>query len=178
LLKTVLFYVALLMATTPVIAANPHILVNLTSGKILSQSRADDRWYPASLTKLMTAYVTFRAISKGELEEGSPVIISKLASQQPPGKMGYKAGTTIRVDTALKITVVKSANDVSVALAEAVAGSMKGFVARMNSEARRLGLINTHFVNANGLHSKNQYSSARDMTYLSAQILREFPQYA
>lgn len=178
IIKIASFYLALLATTTVVMAANPHILVDVNSGEILSQSGANDRWYPASLTKLMTVYVTFRAIAAGELEEGSPVIISKLASRQPPSKMGYKAGTRIRVDTALKITVVKSANDVSVALAEAVAGNMKNFVIRMNKEARRLGLINTHFVNSNGLHSKDQYSSARDMVFLSAQILREFPQYA
>ena len=176
--KMLSIYIGLLASTTNVMAANPHILVNVKTGEILSQSGANDRWHPASLTKLMTVYVTFRAIAANELEEGSPVIISKLASRQPPSKMGYKAGTKIRVDTALKITVVKSANDVSVALAEAVAGNMKKFVARMNKEARRLGLINTHFVNSNGLHSKNQYSSARDMVFLSAQILREFPQYA
>ena len=169
---------ALLLMPTNSMAANPHILVDLNTGKILSESGANNRWHPASLTKLMTAYVTFRAIAKGELENGSPVIISKLAARQPPGKMGYKAGTRIRIDTALKITVVKSANDVSAALAEAVAGNMKSFVARMNKEAGRLGLINTHFTNSNGLHSKNQYSSARDMALLSAQILREFPQYA
>lgn len=168
----------LLLAPSLSNAANPHILVDVGTGKILSQDGANNRWYPASLTKLMTAYVTFRAIAAGELEEGSPVIISKLASRQPPSKMGYKTGVKIRIDTALKITVVKSANDVSVALAEAVAGSMKNFVARMNKEARRLGLINTHFANSNGLHSKNQYTSARDMAFLSAQILREFPQYA
>ncbi|MFK5980641.1 MAG: D-alanyl-D-alanine carboxypeptidase family protein [Rhizobiaceae bacterium] len=177
-LKIAFFYLAMLAMTTTAMAANPHILVDVNSGEILSQSGANDRWYPASLTKLMTVYVTFRAIAAGELEEGSPVIISKLASRQPPSKMGYKAGTRIRVDTALKITVVKSANDVSVALAEAVAGNMKNFVARMNLEAKRLGLINTHFVNSNGLHSKKQYSSARDMVFLSAQILHEFPQNA
>lgn len=176
--KMLSIYIGLLATTTMAIAANPHILVDVNSGEILSQNKANDRWHPASLTKLMTVYVTFRAIAAGELEEGSPVIISKLASRQPPSKMGYKAGTRIRVDTALKITVVKSANDVSVALAEAVAGNMKNFVARMNKEARRLGLINTHFTNSNGLHAKDQYSSARDMVFLSAQILREFPQYA
>lgn len=101
IIKIASFYLALLTATTVTMAANPHILVDVNSGEILSQSGANDRWHPASLTKLMTVYVTFRAIAAGELEEGSPVIISKLASRQPPSKMGYKTGTKIRAEFAL-----------------------------------------------------------------------------
>lgn len=156
---------------------NPYILIDAGSGNILAGQNIDDRWYPASLTKLMTAYVTFRAIKAGDIEAGSPVIISEAARRQPPSRMGYKKGIKLRIDTALKIIIIKSANDVSHALGEAVAGNLKNFVARMNAEARRLGLINTRFANSNGLHSPNQYSSARDMAMLSAQILKEFPQY-
>jgi len=157
--------------------ANPYILVDANSGDVLAQNLPDHRWYPASLTKLMTAYVTFRAIKNNELKAGSPVVISKLASSQPPGKMGYKAGTRIRIDTALKIIIIKSANDVSLALAEAVTGNVPDFVSRMNDEAARLGMVNTYFVNTNGLHHKNQYTSARDMARLSVEITREFPAY-
>ena len=159
-------------------AENPFILVDAVNGNILASNKADDRWYPASLTKMMTAYVTFRAIAAGEIKEGSPVTISPAARRQPPSKMGYKQGVQLRMDTALKIIIVKSANDVSLALGEAVAGSLPAFVKRMNREADRLGLTNTHFTNSNGLHSVSQYTSARDMAVLASQILREFPQYA
>ena len=153
-------------------------MVDVSNKEILSESKMNDRWYPASLTKLMTAYVTFRSIQNGELEEGSPVTISLESTRQPPSKMGYKIGVQLRVDTALKIIIIKSANDVSHALAEAVSGSLDAFVEEMNSEARRLGMTNTNFVNSNGLHNPRQYTSARDMAALSAQILQEFPEYA
>ncbi|MEM9330499.1 MAG: D-alanyl-D-alanine carboxypeptidase family protein [Pseudomonadota bacterium] len=156
----------------------PHIVIDVESGTILSEHLPDHRWYPASLTKLMTAYVTFQAIKAGEIELGSPVEVSAAATRQPPSKMGYKKGTNLRIDTALKIIIIKSANDVSQALAEAVTGDLKNFVERMNYEAARLGLNNTRFANANGLHNTNQFSSARDMALLSRHIIQEFPQYA
>lgn len=157
---------------------NPYIVIDASTGAIISQHKANDRWHPASLTKLMTAYVTFRAIKTGEIEDGSPVLISSAATKQPPSRMGYKQGVKLRIDTALKIIIIKSANDVSHALAEAVAGSLQGFVARMNAEAKRLGMTNTRFTNSNGLHNVRQVSSARDMALLSAAILQEFPEYA
>ncbi|KAG1702828.1 P-loop guanosine triphosphatase YjiA [Nymphon striatum] len=126
----------------------------------------------------MTAYVAFRAIKAGDVQAGSPVVISAAARKQPPSKMGYKKGVKLRIDTAIKIIIIKSANDVSHALAEAISGNLKAFVASMNGEAKRLGMNNTQFANSNGLHSPNQYSSARDLALLSAQILKEFPQYA
>lgn len=156
----------------------PYILIDAQSGAILASQKANDRWHPASLTKLMTAYVTFRAIKQGEIKEGSPVVISAASTKQPPSKMGYKQGVKLRIDTALEIIIIKSANDVSHALGQSVAGSLNNFVSRMNKEAKRLGMVNTRFTNSNGLHNKNQYSSARDMALLSAQILKEFPQYA
>ena len=162
---------------TQVSGAEPHIVVDADSGAVLAANKADHQWYPASLTKLMTTYVTLRAIKNQELEDGSPVVMSKKAARQPRSKMGYPAGTRLRVDTALKIIIVKSANDVSIALAEAVAGSEKNFVARMNAEAKRLGMANTQFVNPNGLHNRQQYTSARDMARLAMAIRSEFPQY-
>ncbi|MDJ0613643.1 MAG: D-alanyl-D-alanine carboxypeptidase family protein [Rhizobiaceae bacterium] len=178
-----IFFLTLIVAFFAGIAVSeavetPHIVIDGKTGSIISQYRANDRWHPASLTKLMTAYVTFRAIANGEIEEGSPVVISTAATKQPPSRMGYKKGVSLRIDTALKIIIIKSANDVSLALAEAVAGNLKAFVDRMNSEAKRLGLANTSFVNSNGLHDVRQVSSARDMALLSAKILTEFPQYA
>lgn len=159
-------------------ADTPHIVIDAGTGAIISQHRANDRWHPASLTKLMTAYVTMRAIANGEIADGSPVRISNAATRQPPSKMGYREGVELRMDAALKIIVIKSANDVSLALAEAVAGTLDKFVARMNAEATRLGMTNTRFTNSNGLHSREQVTSARDMALLSARILAEFPRYA
>ena len=157
---------------------NPYIVIDISDGSIISAHREFDRWYPASLTKLMTAYVTMKAINNGELKIGSPVRISKRAQKMPPSRMGYKVGTKLRVDTALKILIVKSANDVAVALAEAVAGSVEKFVERMNKNANFLGLKASKFTNPNGLHSSDQYSSARDLAVLSRRIMLDFPQYS
>lgn len=174
---TLLVWLVLVLPTHGA-ASQPFILIDASSGEILAEKDANHRWYPASLTKLMTAYVTFRAVQNGELENGSPVTISHNAIRQPPSRMGYKKGIQLRVDTALKIIIVKSANDVSIALAEAVAGTVEDFVERMNFESQRLGLTNTRFANPNGLHNTGQFSSARDMSLLSMTILKEFPQYA
>ena len=155
----------------------PYVLVDAADNTVIASNRMDERWHPASLTKLMTAYVTFRAIETGEISPGSPVTFTANAAATPPGKMGYGKDTVLRFDTALYTLVVKSANDVAVAVAESVAGNVPAFVDRMNNEARRLGLSNTNFNNPNGLHDANQYISARDMVVLSSAIWAEFPQY-
>ena len=178
ILSLLILTLSLQAKAEPLTIQNPYIVIDATTGDILAERKANNRWYPASLTKLMTAYVTFRAIKEGKIEAGSPVIISAASRKQPPSKMGYKQGVKLRIDTALKIIIIKSANDVSHALAEAVAGNLKSFVNLMNKEAQRLGMTNTRFANSNGLHSTSQYSSAHDMALLSAQILKEFPQYA
>lgn len=155
----------------------PYMVIEPASGTVLAANRIDERWHPASLTKLMTAYVTFRAIEAGEIAAGSPVTVTANARRVPPSRMGYAEGTVLRVDNALAILIVKSANDVSIALAESVAGSVPAFVARMNDAARELGLSDTRFVNPNGLHEKDQYSTARDLVVLSRAIWNGFPQY-
>lgn len=155
----------------------PYLLYDANSGKIIAHNRAFERWHPASLTKLMTAYVAFVAIARGEIAPGSPVVISKASRNAPPSRMGYPVGAKLRLDRAITILLVKSANDVALALGEAVAGSQSGFVDRMNIEARRLGLRDTHFTNPNGLHHSRQYSSARDMAILTQAIWREFSQF-
>jgi len=160
------------------IALNPYLVIDVGDGSIVAANHELDRWYPASLTKLMTAYVAMSAIKDGEIEIGSPVRISKRASSMPPSRMNYKIGTLLRTDAALKILIVKSANDVAVALAESVSGSVDKFVERMNKTASQLGLNATRFANPNGLHSANQYSSARDLAILTRRILLDFPQYS
>jgi len=159
-------------------AASPSILFDLRTGKVLAHEDAFRRWHPASLTKLMTAYVTFRAIQAGELQLDSPIKVTKHSAAEPPSKMGYKAGAVMTLDNALKMMIIKSANDIAMAVGENVGGSEQAFVARMNDEARRLGMTDTHFVNPNGLHAPDQYTSARDLGVLVMAIRSEFPQYA
>lgn len=156
----------------------PHVVVERESGTVISANRPFERWYPASLTKLMTLYVTLKAMRDGEIEDGSPAVMSANASAQRGSRMGYAQGTELRVDMAMRLVAVKSANDVSVALAEAVAGSEAAFVERMNLEAARLGMTDSSFSNPHGLHSENQYTSARDMALLARQLLVDFPRYA
>jgi D-alanyl-D-alanine carboxypeptidase len=144
---------------------------------VLAEKNAFQAWYPASITKLMTAYVTFRAMREGLVTPTSPVTITKNAASRPPSKMGFKVGTVLTIDTALKIIIVKSANDIAVALGEAVGGSEAKFVAMMNAEARRLGMVATHFENPHGLPDDGQTTSARDMAVLTRAILSEFPEH-
>lgn len=159
-------------------AAIPYISVDVETGRILAHSNAFDRWYPASLTKIMTAYVTFRALQSGTVSLETPVTISARAARLPPSHSGYRPGSKLSMDSALKIMLVKSANDIATSIGEAVSGSEAAFVQRMNAEAQRLGLIGTHFTNANGLPDPQNYSTARDIAVLAVQIRREFPQYA
>ncbi|MEC9343668.1 MAG: D-alanyl-D-alanine carboxypeptidase family protein [Pseudomonadota bacterium] len=156
----------------------PYIVVDRATGEVLVEHRAFERWYPASLTKMMTFYVALRAIEQGELAPGSPVVMSRNAAGQPPSRMGLAVGATLRLDTALQILVVKSANDLAVAIAEAVAGSVPRFAERMNAEAARLGMSDSHFVNPHGLHAPGQYVSARDVALLAHRIFAEFPRQA
>lgn len=163
-------------APRPALAA-ASIVIDVGSGRVLSHENAFKRWYPASLTKLMTAYVAFRAIRSGEVSLKSPVVVSSRAAKEPPSKMGYPAGSALTLDDALKILMVKSANDIATAVGESLGGSEAAFAARMNAEARRLGMTGTHFVNAHGLHDPNQFSTARDLGILAATIRREFPEH-
>ncbi|MER9138206.1 D-alanyl-D-alanine carboxypeptidase [Mesorhizobium sp. M0830] len=158
--------------------ANPVIVFDLGTGKILQHQDAFKRWYPASLSKLMTAYVTFRAIAAGEVQLDSPITVTKHSASEPPSKMGFKPGSVMRLDNALKMMLVKSANDIAMAVGENVGGSQAAFADRMNAEATRLGMNGTHFVNPNGLYSPDQYTTARDLAVLVMAIRREFPEYA
>ncbi|MFC5384539.1 D-alanyl-D-alanine carboxypeptidase family protein [Aquamicrobium segne] len=158
-------------------SANPTLLFELNTGKVLAHEDAFKRWYPASLTKMMTAYVAFRAIEAGEAALDSPIRMTRNAAKQPPSKMGFKTGQIMRLDNALKMMMIKSANDVAMAIGENIGGTQADFAARMNAEAARLGMSGTHFVNPNGLFSPDQYTTARDMALLVSAIRRDFPQY-
>ncbi|MEN0000384.1 MAG: D-alanyl-D-alanine carboxypeptidase family protein [Pseudomonadota bacterium] len=162
--------------TTGAIAA-PAILVDAQSGKVVHHEQAFDRWSPASLTKLMTAYITFRAIEEGQLTLSAPVRISSTAASAPPSKMGYRVGAVMTVENALEMLIIRSANDVAVALGEAVAGTQSAFVTQMNETAWALGMNETQFANPHGLDHPDQYSTARDLAILAMAIRRQYPQY-
>jgi D-alanyl-D-alanine carboxypeptidase len=125
----------------------------------------------------MTAYVTFRAMKAGEITSETRVVVSQHALNEPPSKMGYKVGTDMTLDNALKMTIVRSANDIAMAIAETVGGSEAGFVAKMNAEASRLGMASTVFRNPNGLPNDAQVTTARDLAVLTRAIWLEFPEY-
>ncbi|MDO6967052.1 D-alanyl-D-alanine carboxypeptidase family protein [Rhizobium alvei] len=159
-------------------AAGPHLLVDVQTGKVIEHEDAFQRWYPASLTKLMTAYTVFRQIDAGRLSLSTPIIMSKKSAAQPASKMYLKPGDSMTLDDALKVLLVKSANDVAYAIAENVSGSMPDFVNLMNAEAARLGMTSTHFINPNGLPGKGQYTTAHDLGILAVTLKRNYPQYA
>lgn len=158
--------------------ANPRLVVDVNSLKVYEQQDIFQRWYPASLTKLMTAYTTFRALKSGRLTLASPVVMSKNAASEPASKMYLKPGQSMTLDSALKMMLIKSANDIAVAIGETVGGSEPAFIDMMNAEARRIGMTSSHFVNPNGLPAPGQYTTARDLAVLAITIKREFPEYA
>jgi D-alanyl-D-alanine carboxypeptidase len=159
-------------------AAEALLLVDAESGRVLYAKNATRPWHPASLTKLMTAYVTLHAIKEGRVTPDKLLTVSPNAVAQQPSKMGFKAGVRLTVDNALKMMIVKSANDLAVVLAEGVSGSVAGFAAEMNRAAQRLGMTQTNFVNPNGLPADDQVTSARDLAILARALIREFPDYA
>ena len=158
--------------------AEPSIVFDAQSGRVIASEDAFARWYPASLTKLMTTYVAFRMVKSGEVTMASPIRMSKEAAKEPPSKMGFKPGTVLTLDNALKIIMVKSANDVAAAIGDSLGGSKAGWAARMNAESARLGMTGSHWVNANGWHDDDQYTTPRDLGILASALRNEFPQYA
>jgi len=157
--------------------AEALLVIEAESGRVLFAQNAGYPWYPASVTKLMTAYVTLRAVKEGRLSLDTPLVVSANATAQSPVKMGFAVGTVVTVDNALKMLMVKSANDMAVVLAEGVAGSIENFADEMNANARRLGMVQSSFVNPNGLPADDQISSARDLAILARALIRELPEY-
>src|SRR5256886_7840399 len=140
--------------------AEALLLVEADSGRVLHAEHATHPWYPASVTKIMTAYVTMRAVKEQRLSFDTVLTVSPNAMAQQPSKMGFKAGVRVTVDNALKMMMVKSANDMAVVLAEGVSGSVGNFAAEMTRTARLLGMTQTNFVNPNGLPADGQVTSA------------------
>lgn len=163
-----------LNASEPKYAA---IVVDANSGEVLYDKRADSPRYPASVTKVMTLYLTFEALSEGRLKLTDRIVMSPRAAAQAPTKIGLRPGDSLSVDEAIKAMTVKSANDVAVAMAERLAGSESRFAALMTLRGQELGMRNSRFVNASGLPDSRQISTARDLAILSRATMRDFPQY-
>jgi len=161
----------------PQIAAKSYLLLDANTGKLLAESNADDRLEPASLTKIMSAYVIFRELAKGSLNLDDQALISEKAWRTGGSKMFVEVGTQVSVKDLLKGMIIQSGNDASVALAEHVAGSEGTFAELMNTHAKRLGMANSHFMNADGLPNPEHYTTARDMALVTAATIREFPNY-
>ena len=162
------------LAAAPVSAS---IVVDEASGQVLSQSNADVLTYPASLTKMMTLYLTFEALQKGKITLGQALPVSANAASQPPTKLGLYPGETITVSLLIRGMIIKSANDAAMVMGEALGGSVEGFAQKMNAKAQALGMTRTLFRNPNGLPDPNQHTTARDLSRLAAALYRDFPQY-
>lgn len=151
-------------------AGGPEIVVDVGTGAVLHAADADRRWPPASLTKLMTLYTVLAAVAEGRIAFGDPVAMSAEAKKRPPSSSPLSPGEAVRLDDALRILVLKSANDMAVAVAETVSGSEAAFVAEMNGRAAVLGMSSSVFANASGLHDPRQATTARDMAVLAVAL--------
>jgi D-alanyl-D-alanine carboxypeptidase len=154
-----------------------HIVLDAKTGKTLEAFNADDKRYPASLTKVMTLYLLFEQIEAGKLTLSSEMEVSRYAASRPPTKLGLKPGAFIRVDDAIKALVTKSANDAAVVVAESIAGSEEEFARMMTSKALALGMQHTTYANASGLPNPNQVTTARDQAILGRAIQWHFPRH-
>jgi D-alanyl-D-alanine carboxypeptidase len=177
-LRRTMVFLLVLLTVPQALAAGPSVLFDPASEEVLSQDRAGEPWYPASLTKLMTAYVVFHKIKAGQLSLNQKMTISELAHSQPPSKIGVPVGKSVSVDFALQALLVHSANDMAYVLGEAASGNIKAFADDMNAAARKLGMSGSHFVNPNGLFDPRHISTARDIALLASALLREFPEHA
>src|SRR3979411_636275 len=176
-LSWIVFVAALAIVVPRVVHAEALLVIEADTGKVLQADTATYPWYPASVTKLMTAYVTLKAVKDGRISLATLFTVSPVAAAQSPSKMGFRPGIQVTVDNALKMMLVKSANDMAVVLAEGVGGSIDGFSAQMNQTAQRLGMTQSSYVNPNGLPADGQITSARDLAILARAIIRDLPEY-
>jgi serine-type D-Ala-D-Ala carboxypeptidase (penicillin-binding protein 5/6) len=163
--------------TPPPVAAKAFVVVDALSGQTLASAAENERFEPASLTKMMTAWLAFEAIRAGQVDVNKVVRVSENAAKAPGARMFLSAGQDVALGDLLRGMIVESGNDAATAIAEAIAGSETAFVARMNARAVKLGLANTHYENATGQPSAQHYSSARDLAVLATALMREFPDH-
>jgi D-alanyl-D-alanine carboxypeptidase len=177
LCATAILFMRIAAASADVDYAGPNLVFDSRTGDVLYSARAGDKWYPASLTKMMTAYVVFKALKSGRISLKTRLKVSKKASRQPPSKIGLRAGTRISVNKALEALIVRSGNDIAMVLAEGVGKTEANFVRKMNAAARKLGMSATTYGNPHGLTNRRQITTARDMGILAQALITNFPQY-
>ncbi len=177
LAAAMVFVFALFAMPQPALAKYASLVMDANTGRILHAVNADTRNYPASLTKMMTLYMIFGALERGEIKYQTKWKISARVARQPASKLGLKRGQTLSVRDAILALVTKSANDVASLVAESLAGSEREFALAMTAQARKLGMTRTTFRNASGLPNKGQLSTARDMAVLAQALLRDFPRH-
>jgi serine-type D-Ala-D-Ala carboxypeptidase (penicillin-binding protein 5/6) len=164
-------------APPPAVAARSYLLLDYHSQQTLASAKAEERFEPASLTKLMTAYLTFSALKQKKIEPGQTVPVSERAWKAAGSRMFIEPRKAVTVDELIRGMIVQSGNDACIALAELIAGSEEAFTQMMNNEAQRLGMKNTSFMNATGLPNARHYSTAYDLALLASAIIRDFPEY-
>jgi len=163
--------------TAPTVDARSYIVVDYRTGRVLASQEPVARSEPASLTKLMTAYIVFQELVAGKLKLDEPVVVSEHAWRSEGSRTFIELGKPVSVELLILGMIVQSGNDATIALAERVAGTEETFAQLMNANAKRLGMVGTHFENSSGLPSPQHYSSARDMSLLAVAMIRDFPQY-
>ncbi len=161
----------------PAINARAHILVDYDSGRVLAESNADERMEPASLTKVMTAYMAFEALKEGRLKPDEEVPISEHAWRSEGSRSFVQVGKRIPAEVLIKGMIVQSGNDATIAIAERLGGTEDAFAQMMNAYAQKLGMTHTHFDNSTGLPGATHYTTARDMALLARAVIRDFPEY-
>jgi D-alanyl-D-alanine carboxypeptidase len=152
-------------------------VIDARTGKVLHSHNADTRLHPASLTKMMTLYIAFEAVERGEISLDTMVTISRKAAAEPPSKLGLRAGQKIKLRYLIRAAALKSANDAATAIGEAISGSEAKFARRMNRTAKAMGMTRTTFRNMHGLTESGHLSTARDMTLLGRQLFYDYPEY-
>jgi D-alanyl-D-alanine carboxypeptidase (penicillin-binding protein 5/6) len=168
--------VAQVAPVPPDLAARSWLLLEMGSNQVLTAEKPDERLEPASLTKLMTAYLTFAALRQKTISLDTPITVSEKAWRTGGSKMFIRVGHQVSVDDLIKGMIVQSGNDACVALAEGIAGSEEAFAEMMNREAKRLGMTNSSFRNSTGLPDPQLYTTARDLSLLAAALIRDFPE--
>ncbi len=163
--------------TAPSVDARAYIVVDYRTGKVLASQDAVARLEPASLTKLMTAYIVFQELKDGKLKLDEPVMVSEHAWRSEGSRTFIELGKPVTLELLILGMIVQSGNDATIALAERVAGTEETFVQMMNANAKRLGMVGTHFENSSGLPSAQHYTTARDMSLLARAMIHDFPQY-
>ncbi len=170
-------FILALMPMQVVSAPYAAMVMDSRTGEVLHSRNADTRLHPASLTKMMTLYIAFQAVQRGEISLDTEVTVSSHAASEPPSKLGLRSGQKIRLRYLLRAAAVKSANDAATAIGEAISGSEEAFARRMNRTAAAMGMRNTTFRNAHGLTQSGHMSTARDMSILGRHVIYDYPQY-